>query len=198
MYPLTLLSLISVALIFERSVFWFRTHSPRTRRLVRALAEALRSGDTARARQTAGSSSSVYADFVVGALDRSSAPTASVAVEQIESQRPRIERFASPLAAIYTAAPLLGILGTVTGIIQSFQLFDQASVTTDIQEVAAGIAQALYTTAFGLVIALVTYFPYTVFRTQAERCLARLEMLAGAMEDTAGTRWPSADTTPAP
>ena len=76
-------------------------------------------------------------------------PSDAVAMEAVELQRPRIDRFMVALSTIITAAPLLGILGTVLGIIQSFRLLGEQSVLTDPSDVAGGIAAALLTTALG-------------------------------------------------
>ncbi len=104
-----------------------------------------------------------------------------ILIGHIESLRPSIERFAPTLGTIIAAAPLLGILGTVTGIIQSFDLLGEASTVSDPTVVAGGIAEALYTTAFGLCIALITLFPHVYFKSRADRALGRLEILAGAI-----------------
>ena len=74
--------------------------------------------------------------------------TDAVASEAVEDERGRLDRFMVTLSTIITAAPLLGILGTVIGIIQSFQLLGTQSTLTDPREVAGGIAAALLTTAF--------------------------------------------------
>ncbi len=110
----------------------------------------------------------------------------AVLIGRIEAMRPTIERFAPALGAIIAAAPLLGILGTVTGIIRSFDLLGDAAAVSDPSVVAGGIAEALYTTAFGLTIALVTLFPHVVFKSCAERVLGRLEILAGVIVEHAG------------
>ncbi|MEZ6318396.1 MAG: MotA/TolQ/ExbB proton channel family protein [Phycisphaerales bacterium] len=123
----------------------------------------------------------VYAELVETLLSRRGEATEAAALEQIEHLRPKIERFGVVLATTIAAAPLLGILGTVTGIIRSFDLLGGAETVADPTSVAAGIAEALFTTAFGLIVALVTLFPYAVFRSQAERCLGRLEALGAAI-----------------
>jgi biopolymer transport protein ExbB len=76
---------------------------------------------------------------------------------------------------------MLGILGTVTGIISSFELLGTGGGVTDPTAVAGGVAEALLTTAFGLLVALMTLFPYVWSRGQSERCLGRLEALVAAV-----------------
>lgn len=86
------------------------------------------------------------------------------------------------LSTIITAAPLLGILGTVIGIIQSFKLLGEQMTLSDPKDVAAGIAAALLTTALGLTVALFTLFPYMIFRGQVDLAIGRLETVIAAAQ----------------
>lgn len=181
MYPLIVLSLLSVTLSVERIAFWTRTNGGRTRKLLRAMHGALHDRNPQAALDIARQDATVYAELVETLLSRRGEATEAAALEQIEHLRPKIERFGVVLATTIAAAPLLGILGTVTGIIRSFDLLGGAETVADPTSVAAGIAEALFTTAFGLIVALVTLFPYAVFRSQAERCLGRLEALGAAI-----------------
>lgn len=186
MYPLLALSVVSVALSVERAAFWARTNSRRNRYRLSRLTAKLRAGDMPSAIAIAERAGAVQFRYAAALLDHASRPGTDAAriepaaMELIEDARPAIERFGVVLSTIITAAPLLGILGTVTGIIQSFRLLGGAETVTDPAAVAAGIAQALYTTAFGLIVALVTLFPYVIFRTQSDRMLSRLENVAAA------------------
>ncbi len=95
------------------------------------------------------------------------------------------------LSTIVTAAPMLGILGTVIGIIQSFELLGGDATITDPNQVSGGIAEALITTATGLVVALLALFPYMLFRGRQDRAIGRLESLAtSAIAGLAGSRSP--------
>ncbi len=186
MVPLIVLSVLSVTLSVERIAFWARTHSKRSRSLVRAIGARLHEGNPGAALDLARQDSTVYGRLVESLLDRSRRPSEPAALEEIERLRPVIERFGTFLATTIAAAPLLGILGTVTGIIRSFNLLGGAGTVSDPAAVAAGIAEALFTTAFGLTVALVTLFPYAVFRAQSERCLGKLEALGAALADLPG------------
>ena len=109
--------------------------------------------------------------------------TEALAVDAVESQRRRLERFMPTLSTIITAAPMLGILGTVLGIISSFEVLSEQSAAaggTDPRSVSLGIAEALITPAAGLIVSLLTLFPYNAFRAQIERTLTRLETLANS------------------
>lgn len=80
-----------------------------------------------------------------------------------------------------TIAPMLGILGTVLGIIDSFELLS-ADARPDPIAVSGGIAEALITTAIGLVIALCTILPFNWFRGRIRDSLGDLEVGLGKEE----------------
>lgn len=182
MYPLLLISLLSFTLIFERTLFWVIGPERRGAARMQKYLALLGRNENEQALSHSKRDRSLEGVLVARSLN-AGRPTESMLIGQIETLRPAIERFAPTLGAIIAAAPLLGILGTVTGIIHSFDLLGDASSVSDPALVAGGIAEALYTTAFGLTIALVTLFPHVYFKTCAERALGRLELLAGAIAD---------------
>jgi len=182
MYPLLLMSLLSITLMFERFEFW--TLGPQRRGKHRLMAYlALLDHGTIDQLRTKSAKDRTLEGVLVRASVANGAESDSALIGVIESLRPSIERFAPTLGTIIAAAPLLGILGTVTGIIQSFDLLGDAAAVSDPTIVAGGIAEALYTTAFGLTIALITIFPHVYFKAKADRALGRLEILAGALAD---------------
>lgn len=178
MWPLLALSLISATLIFERCWYFLHANSPGRMSRVRAMAKRLRQGDRAGAKAIAEADRSIYSRVVERVLAEPA--TEAAAVDIVESHRPGLERFMPTLSTIITVAPMLGILGTVLGIIASFQLLSDTAVTTDPRSVSQGIAEALITTAAGLVIAIFTLFPYNALRVQSERTLSAIESLAWA------------------
>jgi len=177
MWPLLIMSIIAVALSFERCWFWLTTNSPRSKTMVWEVSRALREKDLDKAKRLISGNESVYGRLVARIL--AEPITEAATIEAVESQRPRLERFMSTLSTIITAAPMLGILGTVLGIISSFQVLD-ASASTDPRLVSQGIAEALLTTAVGLLVALIVLLPYNLFRGQVDRSLGRLEVLVAA------------------
>lgn len=72
------------------------------------------------------------------------------------------------VSTIITAEPMLGILGTVTGIIQTFGALDASGGTANPMAATAGIGEALITTAAGLVASLVLLFPYNMLAEKAD------------------------------
>ena len=178
MWPLLALSVLTVTLVFERCWFWIKTNRPSQLLRFRRIRELLRRNDLPGVRAMIDNDSSVYGRLVAALLDETDYPAEARLTQAVESQRPRLERFMTTLSTIITAAPLLGILGTVMGIISSFRVLAEQVTPTDPRSVSQGIAEALLTTAAGLTIALITLFPYNAFRGQIGRTLSRIEALA--------------------
>jgi biopolymer transport protein ExbB len=181
MWPLLGLSLIALALVIERTWFFTQTNHPGRLHRLGQLAQLLRGSEKQRAKHLADRESSVYGEVVrrLLELDR---PTDAAGHEAIELHRRRLERFMPTLSTIITAAPMLGILGTVLGLIDSFELLSDAAAgaTSNPRSVSGAIAEALITTAAGLIISVAALFPYNAFRAQVDRTLSRLESLAAA------------------
>jgi biopolymer transport protein ExbB len=86
------------------------------------------------------------------------------------------------LETIVTAAPLMGLLGTITGLMQSFKLIGGAGLVAP-TEVTAGVAQALIATALGLLIALFALFAFNFFERRKSRALDEMERLGSRLID---------------
>ncbi|MEM1107154.1 MAG: MotA/TolQ/ExbB proton channel family protein [Planctomycetota bacterium] len=180
MWPLLGLSVLAVALLLERGFFFLRTNSSARLKRVETMAKRLRHGDRLGASQIADADPTVYGDTVQRLLEEKL--TDASAADALEAQRRRLERFLPILSTIITAAPMLGILGTVLGIIDSFEVLGDQSSTRDPSLVGRGIAEALLTTAAGLVVALITLLPYNLIRAQVDRTLSRLESLVASVK----------------
>jgi len=185
MLPLLFLSVVSLTLCAERMWFWATLHRAARLRRLQQIKNALRKGDLDLARKVASSDQSPYGQVAMLLIEEGA--TDAVAVEAMESQRHKFDRFMVSLSTIITAAPLLGILGTVIGIIRSFRLLGGGEGgLTDPTVVSLGIAEALLTTAMGLVVAIFTSFPYMVFRAHAQRSIGRMESLIAAAQQGVG------------
>ena len=99
--------------------------------------------------------------------------------EKILRVRPMLERFLPFLAITAAAAPLLGLLGTVIGMIRTFQLITIFG-TGDAKSLSSGISEALITTALGLIVAIPTLILHGALSRMAKRKLGLLEELSVA------------------
>lgn len=165
MWPLLLCSLTALTVIVERCIFWLRADVARDRAGIEDLLEDYRLGKPPRENRPA-ARGAVMCMLLSGLAHRHyscSRAMETVAQEELKKMR----RGMSILDTIITAAPMLGILGTVIGIILSFDMLGQAGVE-DPQAVVSGIAQALITTAAGLIISIVTLFPFNYFNARID------------------------------
>ncbi len=137
--------------------------------------QLIRRGDRAGARVLAEDDHSVYGRIVKTLLEEDYSE--SLANSLIESVRPRLDRAMGTLSTMITAAPLVGLLGTVLGLIFSFQLLAGQMTSTDPRSVGLGLSEALFNTAAGLVVTVITIFPYMAFRVQVDRTLGLLESI---------------------
>ena len=181
LWPLLVLSVVTISIVVERTMFWWRLDSSSGQSRYEKLVQAARKGDATRLATLAETDASPYAVFVRHLTSDGAAPDEASAAIAAEEVRPSLERGSILLSTIVTAAPMLGILGTVVGIIQSFELLGGDATITDPSQVSGGIAEALISTACGLVVALIALFPNMILRGRQERSLGRLEALAGAV-----------------
>ena len=131
-------------------------------------------------RETAGSKDPIVKILISGILHRRYSMIKAMEASASDEIK-RMRRFMNVLDTMITVAPLLGILGTVTGIIQSFNVLGTSGIEHP-EIVTAGIAQALITTAAGLAIAILTVFPYNYFNSLVEDAAIQIEKYATSLE----------------
>ncbi len=181
MYPLLGCSIVALTVIIERLIFWIREDLRRNPRLLDTVLELCRRGDWEAVRQQVrGSRDCIIRILVTGILHRQfsmSKAMETAAADEIQ----RMRRSLIVLDTMITVAPLLGIFGTVLGIITSFDLLGTSGIEHP-QAVTAGIAQALITTAAGLGIAILSVFPFNYFNTRTENAALDIEKYATSLE----------------
>lgn len=181
MYPLMVLSFLAITVIGERIMFWVRMRMRRDHALVAKIMQFVEEGDL----DTAAGFGAHTQDFVARTLLnglRHRFYSLTLALEtQAMIELKKMRKNLVVLDTIITAAPLLGILGTVVGIIISFDVLGAQGIAEP-QAVTQGISQALITTAYGLVVALITIFPYNYFQSLYEDAVEELEKCASTLE----------------
>ncbi len=181
MYPLVLCSIISLAVILERIVFWIGASRNSEPELVGKVLDLSEKGDFDEAARIAEPSGDYMVKILLcGIVHRAFSPSDALRMAADEAVR-RMKKYLSVLDTIITLAPLLGIFGTVTGIIISFQFFGQSGVVAP-EKVTSGIAQALITTAAGLGVAMFSLIPYNYFISKIEDAESGIEKYATSLE----------------
>ena len=181
MYPLLICSIIALTVIIERTIFWLFEDYRRNKDLVNEVLLLAETGDWEKVRlRIKGSKDFVIRILVAGILHREF--SMAKAMETAASDElDRMRRYLPILDTIITVSPLLGIFGTVIGIILSFEILGSAGIEEP-QAVTAGIAQALITTASGLGIAILSLFPFNYFNSRVERAAMIIEKYATSLE----------------
>ncbi|MBW2092145.1 MAG: MotA/TolQ/ExbB proton channel family protein [Deltaproteobacteria bacterium] len=181
MWPLLLCSLVSLTITIERIIFWWQGKRQRDGRLVETLFAQTEQGRFDDALSSGQETRDLAALVLMSGLSQRDFGFRESMEAEAEDQIERMKRGLNVLDTIITMAPLLGILGTVLGIIQSFDFLSVSGVQ-DPKAVIGGIAQALITTAAGLTVALLTLIPFNYFMARVEKTAKDLEKLGSRFE----------------
>jgi biopolymer transport protein ExbB len=178
MIPLLACSLISVALTIERLIFWARIRSQQAVQHMLALVEA---GEFDRALKLGRDSQHPIARVMAAGLAHRNPAPAKAMEAAAQAQIPALKSRLGTLDTIITLAPLLGLLGTVVGMIGSFDIMSDAGMGQP-HGVTGGVAEALIATATGLLIAILTLIPYNYFTTRVEKEMDAMEHFSSSLE----------------
>jgi biopolymer transport protein ExbB len=181
MYLLLVCSLTAMTVIVERFIFWARQRKNRNQKLVDDILEHSERADyNEAARLGSGSADSVVKVLVCGLVHRNfSLNSALEMAAAVEIKQ--MKRFMNVLDTMVTISPLLGIFGTVTGIIRSFEAMG-GGVGQNPIAVSGGIAEALITTATGLMIAIPSVAFYNYFNSKIEDAVHEIETYSTSLE----------------
>lgn len=175
---LLLASVVAVALIIERGVALRRTRVVPPELLQNTLAEYRRSGVGNDLPQRLEAHSPLGRIFAAGIRNhRASREVMKEAIEEAgRGVAHELERFLTTLGTIASISPLLGLFGTIVGMIEIFGSATAAG--NNPQQLAHGISVALYNTGFGLIIAIPAMIAYRHFRAFVDSCLVEMELQA--------------------
>jgi biopolymer transport protein ExbB len=183
MVPLLLFSILAVALIIERSSFWVKVNQRQTR-IVREILKLYRRSPSAAFKALEQNADLPIARIFLAALEQATPEEFRLALESsAQAEIPLLKRFNTIFDTIVGLAPLLGLLGTVLGLIQSFASLNLGDLGgTNTTGVTGGISEALVSTAAGLVVAIFTLLFANVFRGLYQRQIALIQEYGGQLE----------------
>jgi len=178
MWPLLLCSLVAVAMAIERIPhFWHeRMAEVIAAKTVGCVFDALAEGRFAEAETLIARAPSASCRILAEGLRQRDVALQDSLTAAAEREIGSLRHGLTILDTIITLAPLLGILGTVTGIIRSFQLLSTGGIQ-DPTAVTGGIAEALITTAAGLIVSICTLIPFNYCASFVRRRTRDFEQL---------------------
>ena len=174
MWPLLLTSIITLGVVIDRIWFIYQERRSRQQQVVDNMLEYLEAGFIDNAIEAGTGSTDFVARTLTYALTHRDT-SISQAILRISSQElKRFSRGLPVLDTVITLAPLLGLLGTVTGMIHSFGLLGNTELSAP-AAITGGIAEALIATAFGLGIAITALLPFNYLNARQEEARHELE-----------------------
>ena len=180
MWPILLSALAAVAVVGERAFWWWRESRKRDVPRREKLLAALENSDVEEAQRLAQGSEDPVIRMIRHSLnhEHTSIPVALQMAAGIELER--AGRFLNVMDTLVTLAPLLGLLGTVTGLMRAFLKVGEAELS--VLAVTGGIGEALIATACGLLIAIVSLVPLNYYSGKLARLQFELETAASNVE----------------
>ena len=177
------LSLVGTVIIIER-LLYFRKIRVDEEKLIRSLKATLEKGQFDEAMSICEADSAPITNLMRVGIEHRNYSEAEIK-ESITSaanlEVPRLERFLPALGTIAHIAPLLGLLGTVTGNIEAFGVLGQFAAGGDPRALANGIAEALLTTAAGIVVSIPAISFYNHLVSKVNHIIIRLENRVGEL-----------------
>jgi biopolymer transport protein ExbB len=180
MWPILLVSIVALTVVIERIFWWGGRWFRRDPKRIEKVFTAIEVGDTAEASRLSRDSRDPVLRMMWNGLNHQHASLQGALQVAAGIEIKRAGRFIVVMDTLVTLAPLLGLLGTVTGLIRSFRFLGNEELA--IQAVTGGIAEALIATACGLGIAIFSLIPFNFFTSRVSNLEFELQTAATNLE----------------
>ena len=182
MWPMLLVSFIAITVVVERLLFIARENSNREPEVVEKMLEAVERRDIEGALAIGRKSKDFIARILVYSLSNRDYSLSNAFVRASSQELARFNQGMATLDTCITAAPLLGLLGTVTGMMRTFGALGTGDVSGSTAAITGGVAEALIATACGLLIAIMGLLPYNYLNARAEQAKQEVADASHALE----------------
>jgi biopolymer transport protein ExbB len=180
MWPILIVSIIALTVVIERIFWWSGRWFRRDPKRIEKVFTAIEHGDTAEASRLARGSRDPVLRMMWNGLNHQHASLQGALQVAAGIEIKRAGRFLVVMDTLVTLAPLLGLLGTITGLIRSFSFLGNEELA--VQAVTGGIAEALIATACGLGIAIFALIPFNFFTSRVSNLEFELQTAATNLE----------------
>ncbi len=176
MWPLAIFSILTWTIVFERAFVYFSLR-PKLNQIAQSLMQSLKAGDLQAARQICHNQKPYVGELFLSTLDTKQKRETTERVTERNRLRlmAHLRKHLWILGTIGSAAPFVGLLGTVVGIVRAFSEMS-AKGSGGFAVVAGGISEALVATAAGLIVAIVALLTYNTFVNAANQTLSSLKL----------------------
>ena len=182
MYPLLLSALIALAVIFER-FYLFRSKFSTPPQMLNDVISKVRLKNLKEAQNQVQAVSTPASAVLAVGIEHFQSPIAEMELamkNEAERWVPLLEKRIEVIDTVITAAPLMGLLGTITGMMGSFRVLSEKGVNEP-NAITGGVAEALIATATGLVIALVCLVAFNYLSTRVKLFIYEIESIASRL-----------------
>jgi biopolymer transport protein ExbB len=182
MWPIILLSFIAITVVIERLLFVLRENSNREPEVVEKMLENVERRDIEGALAIGRKSKDFIAKILVYTLTNKEFSMSNAFVRASGQELSRFSQGMATLDTCITAAPLLGLLGTVTGMMRTFGALGGGDVSGQTSAITGGVGEALIATMCGLGIAIMGLLPYNYLNARAEQAKQEVSDASHALE----------------
>jgi biopolymer transport protein ExbB len=182
MWPILMLSFVLITVVVERLLFTIRENANREPEVVEKMLEAVERRDIEGALAIGRQSKDFVARILVYSLTNKEYSLSNAFVRASSQELGRFQQGMATLDTVITAAPLLGLLGTVTGMMRTFGALGGGDIGAAAATITGGVAEALIATACGLCIAILGLLPFNYLNARIERAKQEVADASHALE----------------
>lgn len=182
MWPILLVSFLMITVAMERIIFIFRENARRQPDVVEKMLEKVEARDIDGAVELGKKSNDYVARIMVYALTHKEHSLGNAFTRAANQELQRFSQGLPTLDTCITAAPLLGLLGTVTGMMNTFGALSGGDIAAAAGQITGGVAEALIATACGLMIAVTGLLPYNYLNARLEEARHEVEDASNSLE----------------